>query len=119
MTKNIITFGSQKGGVGKTTLTLNIGYELSKMGHKVILIDLDPQASLSKNLLGENELAKYKGIEELFLNDKLTPTDFIVKTKIKNLYILPCHNELGSVSAKILLDSTSFFCLKEIINKSF
>jgi len=113
----IIVFSNQKGGVGKTTLTLNIGYELSKMGHKVILIDLDPQASLSKNLLGENELAKYKGIEELFLNDKLNPYDFIVETKIKNLHILPCHNELSSVSAKILLDSTSFFALKDIIGK--
>jgi chromosome partitioning protein len=108
---------NQKGGVGKTTLTLNIGYELAKQGFKVIVADLDPQGSLSKNLLGEDELSKYKGIEDLFLNDKLNPNDFIAKTKIDNLFILPCHSELSSVSAKILLDSTSFFATKEILDK--
>jgi chromosome partitioning protein len=117
MNKNIIALTNQKGGVGKTTLTLNIGYELAKLGYKVIVTDEDPQASLSKNLLGEDELPKYKGIEDLFLNDKLNPNDFIVKTKIENLFILPCHSELSSVSAKILLDSTSFFATKEILDK--
>jgi chromosome partitioning protein len=117
MIKNIIALTNQKGGVGKTTLSFNISYELAKLGYKVLALDEDPQGSLSKNLLGEDELSNYKGIEELFLNDKLNPKDFIVKTKIDNLYILPCHSELSSVSAKILLDSTSFFATKEILDK--
>jgi chromosome partitioning protein len=117
MIKNIIALTNQKGGVGKTTLTLNIGYELAKQGFNVVACDLDPQASLSKNLLGEDELSKYKGIEDLFLNDKLTPDDYIVKTKIDNLSILPCRSELSSVSARILLDSASFFAVREILDK--
>jgi chromosome partitioning protein len=117
MIKNIIALANQKGGVGKTTLNLNIGYELARLGFKVLVIDLDPQASLSKNLLGEDGLSIIKGIEELFLKDTLNPNDFIVKTKIENLFILPCHSELSSVSAKILLDSTSFFAAREILDK--
>jgi chromosome partitioning protein len=130
----IIAAVNQKGGVGKTSLTLNLGFELARTGFKILLIDLDPQASLSKNLIGEDELPNRKGIEELFLSDKTKPDECIVSLKhalpsatstlhprasvvLDNLFILPCHNELASVSAKILLDSSSFFALKEIFEK--
>ena len=113
----ILADANQKGGVGKTSSTINIGFELARLGHNTLLIDVDPQASLSKNLIGEDELATRKGIEECFLSDKTQPDECIVKTKHSNLSVLPCHNELASVSAKILLDSSSFFALKEIIEK--
>jgi chromosome partitioning protein len=113
----IIADINQKGGVGKTSLTINLGFELSKRGFKTLLVDIDPQASLSKNHIGEDELSNHKGIEELFLSDKITPSECIVNVKQKNLFLLPCHNELASVSAKILLDSSSFFALKEILEK--
>ena len=43
----IIVIGSQKGGVGKTTTTLNLAYALSKMGKKVLAVDFDSQANLT------------------------------------------------------------------------
>ena len=46
MTK-IISLFNQAGGVGKTTIALNLGYHLSLRGHKVLLIDIDPQGSLT------------------------------------------------------------------------
>ena len=113
----IVAAVNQKGGVGKTSLTLNLGFELARTGLKILLIDLDPQASLSKNLIGEDALPNRKGIEELFLSDKSKPEECIVSLPQENLFILPCHNELASVSAKILLDSSSFFALKEIFEK--
>ena len=87
----IIAAVNQKGGVGKTSLTLNLGFELSKAGYKILIIDLDPQASLSKNLIGEDELQNYKGIEELFLSDKAQPSECIVSLNQENLFILPCQ----------------------------
>ena len=113
----ILTDANQKGGVGKTSITINTGFELARLGHNTLLIDVDPQASLSKNLIGEDELLSRKGIEEWFLSDKVQPDECIVATRHANLSVLPCHNELASVSAKILLDSSSFFALKEIFEK--
>ena len=44
---NVISICNQKGGVAKTTSAFNVGYILSRKGHKVLLVDLDPQASLT------------------------------------------------------------------------
>ena len=43
----IIALFNQSGGVGKTTLTMNLGYQLAERGHRVLLVDMDPQASLT------------------------------------------------------------------------
>lgn len=112
-----IAFSNQKGGVAKTTTALNLGCILAGMDLRVLLIDLDPQASLSKNLLGEEILENKEGLEELFLNENLDPVNLISQTKTPNLDILPSHTELASVSAKVLLDSGSFFMLKGMMDR--
>ncbi|GAD11596.1 ATPase (plasmid) [Gluconobacter frateurii NBRC 103465] len=56
----VITFANQKGGVGKTTSALNVAVALSKMGYRVLLIDVDPQASATSALLGMHIVPLYR-----------------------------------------------------------
>ena len=106
---------TQKGGNGKTTITLNLGYELSLLNKKVLMLDVDPQASLSKNLVGEEKLPAVKGIEELYLNPALDPAEFIRESGMKNVFIIPSHSTLSGIPATLLYEGDGFFTLRKII----
>jgi len=112
----IITISNTKGGTGKTTTALNLSTELSNLGYSVLLIDLDPQGSLSKSLLGEENLPKFKGIEELLSNSKLNSADYTAQTRLKNIYIIPSHSDLSETGIKLLMNA-QFFTLKDILRK--
>jgi len=111
-----IVFGNSKGGTAKTTSTLNIGAELGLRGKLVLLIDFDPQASLGKAILGEAELSRVKGIEELLGNPERDPAEYIIKTKIPNVDLLPCHGGLAEASVKLLMNA-SFFALRDVVRR--
>lgn len=66
MTAKVITFSANKGGVGKTTLTFHFGYYLATQGKRVLLIDLDPQSSLSSNFKFSDEQLRKSDIYRLF-----------------------------------------------------
>ena len=118
-----ITIANTKGGTAKTTTALNLATELSKLGYSVLLIDLDPQGSLSKAMLGEHELSNYRGIEELLVtgaihrasdSSMVSIAEYITPTKIAHVAIIPCHAELGEVAVKLLMNA-AFFALKDVI----
>ena len=89
----IISIVNQKGGVGKTTTTHNLGYALSEKGNKVLLIDLDPQMNLSATL-GIDCYAQKNTIFDV-LKDKGLPLGSIIKkTSHENLDIIPSAFEL-------------------------
>ena len=64
MSPHIVIFSNQKGGVGKTTLTREIGIYLSSLAHRVLFVDCDPQGNLSKSLLEQSDGGLYEGLSD-------------------------------------------------------
>ncbi len=90
----IIAIANQKGGVAKTTTTLNVGAGLSKQGKKVLLVDLDPQASLTDSLgVLPHELEVKETIFGL-MKDKINARDIIQKTAA-GLDLIPANINLS------------------------
>lgn len=112
MTRKVAVI-NQKGGVGKTTTTANLGFMLAKKGHKVTLIDLDPQGSLTISL-GVN-WQEHGGIEDLLLHGEALD-NVIIKSR-DNLRLIPCGNNLGQVEYVDKVSSDIAKGLKRVLNE--
>jgi chromosome partitioning protein len=112
MTK-IISLCNQKGGVGKTTCTLNIGAGLEQAGKKVLLIDLDPQAHLTYSLgIAAHELDKT--IYDVFKSGAALH-DVILKRN--GLSVIPSSLELAGIEMEMAGIPGREFLLKELLEK--
>lgn len=96
----IIALVNQKGGVGKTTTSINLSASLGVLGKKVLLIDLDPQGN-STTGLGVSKKDYNKSVYELLTN-KATLKEAIIKTKFKNLFIVPATVNLAGVDVEFV-----------------
>ena len=90
---DIIAFANHKGGVGKTTTVMNTAGVLGERGYKVLIVDLDPQASLSQTFFGSIEIEQFDESESLvaLFNDRYDPDPgrIIYETKTENIWIVP------------------------------
>ncbi|ASP28784.1 chromosome partitioning protein ParA (plasmid) [Spiroplasma corruscae] len=113
-----ITFSNSKGGVGKTTLSINFAQILSSVGKKVLVIDIDPQANISRYFL-KNEYVSNDKIMSWFRDSGIEEiSDSILKTDIKNIDIVPAWRELNSKgSIEISQESYSEMKLKFNLDK--
>lgn len=88
----IIAIANQKGGVGKTTTTINLAASLAILEHKILVIDADPQANTSSGL-GADPNEVQNSIYEVMIG-KVGIKEAIVSTEVPNLDILPAHIDL-------------------------
>ena len=96
----IISLVNQKGGVGKTTTSINLSASLALLGKKILLIDLDPQGNATTGV-GINKGDIIKSIYDL-LRGTCEIEEVIVKTDFKNLYILPATIQLAGIDIELI-----------------
>lgn len=99
----IISISNQKGGVGKTTTTVNLAASLGAAGKKVLIIDLDPQGNTTSGL-GFNKKEVEKSSYDVLEKD-VSPEEATLKTEFKNLSLIPSHINLAAADAGISLFS--------------
>jgi len=96
----VIAVANQKGGVGKTTCTINLGGALASLGHRVLCLDLDPQANLTVGL-GIDLNTVDKNIAHVLIDPDTKLTSIIRPTKTKNLDVAPATLELSSAEVEL------------------
>ena len=107
----IITVANQKGGVGKTTTTINTAAALANKGRKTLLIDLDPQANSTMSYVDARGLTR--SMYDVLVSEEMEIRDVIVPTPVPNLFVAPSRIALAKLESKLIGDMDGPFRLKD------
>ncbi len=111
MQKGVIAIINHKGGVGKTTTTLNLGKALSLCGKKTLIIDIDPQANLSQAI----------GVEEPnvhIVQSMLENTPLPIHHLAENFDLIPADLDLSEAEVKLQNDVNGYFKLRNVLRNA-
>ena len=96
----IMAVANQKGGVGKTTTTVNLGACLADLGYRVLVVDLDPQGNAGTGL-GINIRGLQASMYDVILND-LPIEDCVEASSVKNLFVAPASLDLAGAEIELV-----------------
>lgn len=115
-TTRIIAVANQKGGVGKTTTTINLGAALAELGFNVLLVDLDPQGNATTGLGIDKDgdgLTTYD-----LLMDEAPLLDIVHETSVEGLWIAPATTDLSSADIELVANEKRSFLLRDALRHS-
>lgn len=118
MKTQVICFANNKGGSGKSTTCANVGYGLTQLGKKVLLIDGDMQLNLSLSFFSDDEVLEYaQGTDNLYhaIRNQKDLKDYIIHTPYENLDMIPSSTLMSSIEFELFTKWQREFILKKCL----
>src|SRR5712671_4339312 len=110
----VVAVCNQKGGVGKTTTTINLGAALAEFGRRVLLVDFDPQGALSVGLgIQPHELDAT--VYNLLMERAAGPSEVVIKTSVAGMELLPSNIDLSGAEVQLVHEVGREFVLGGVL----